>query len=159
MIKNESMKYFFTMIFCFVVVAFSQAQSIGMGTSTPDTTAQLDISSSSRGLLIPRMPWGAIYPMKNPAKGLMVFDSTNNRLVVNMGTTSQPLWQSVDNNSSWQLGVATGGIARGFGTYDKSPIYFVLGGQTAGIFDPLDTTLTAHTLAIGESSMLRSRHG
>jgi hypothetical protein len=149
------MKYFFTIMLWFGVGGIGWAQSVGIGTGTPDTTAQLDISSSSRGLLMPRMPWGSIYTMKNPGKGLMVFDSTNNRLVVNMGTSTQPLWESVDNNSSWQLGGNTGGIGRGFGTYDKSPVYMVLGGQVAGILDPLDTTLTAHTIAIGEGSMLQ----
>ena len=36
-------------------VAQSQAQSVGIGTTTPDASAQLDIVSTTKGLLIPRM--------------------------------------------------------------------------------------------------------
>jgi hypothetical protein len=47
-------------------MAFSQ--NVGIGTSTPDASAQLDISHVSKGLLIPRMNTAAIASISNPAK-------------------------------------------------------------------------------------------
>src|ERR1700677_214669 len=85
---------------------FSQpdyGQSIGVGTSTPNASAQLDISSTSRGLLIPRMTDAGIVHIASPAKGLMVYDPLTNQLYVNMGTPGSPNWQNIVTNSGWSL--------------------------------------------------------
>ena len=48
------MKKYLLILLCLLTVnAF--AQNVGIGTLTPDASAQLDISSISKGLLIPRM--------------------------------------------------------------------------------------------------------
>jgi hypothetical protein len=54
------------------------AQNIGIGTSMPHPSAILDISSTSKGLLMPRMTAAQRAAIVNPAKGLMVYDSTTN---------------------------------------------------------------------------------
>jgi hypothetical protein len=50
----------------------TQAQ-IGIGTNTPDASSQLDISSTSRGLLPPRMTALQRNSIANPAAGLIVW--------------------------------------------------------------------------------------
>lgn len=50
-----------------------QAQRIGIGTSTPDTSAILDISANNGGILIPRMTTAQRDQIYEPATGLMVF--------------------------------------------------------------------------------------
>ena len=52
--------------------ALTQAQ-IGIGTNTPDASSQLDISSTSRGLLPPRMTALQRNSIANPAAGLIVW--------------------------------------------------------------------------------------
>jgi len=52
---------------------------IGVGTSNPHPSAKLDISSTSMGFLPPRLTTEQIEAIENPANGLVVFCSTDNR--------------------------------------------------------------------------------
>ncbi|MEM6699096.1 MAG: hypothetical protein AAF599_11910, partial [Bacteroidota bacterium] len=57
----------------------TQAQvAINTDNSDPDASAMFDISSTDKGLLIPRMDSTSRENILNPAEGLMVFDSTTN---------------------------------------------------------------------------------
>ncbi len=67
------------------------AQNIGIGTLTPDSTAILDIKSSSKGLLIPRMTMAQRLVMQNPADGLQVFQTD----------TLQGIYSYIKNYQSW----------------------------------------------------------
>jgi hypothetical protein len=53
-----------------------QAQNIGIGTTTPNASALLDMTSSNKGLLIPRMTTTQRNAIGSPAQGLLVYDST-----------------------------------------------------------------------------------
>lgn len=52
------------------------AQPVGVGTNTPDGSAALDVSSTTKGMLIPRMTSGQRTGIATPATGLLVFDAT-----------------------------------------------------------------------------------
>ncbi len=52
----------------------TSAQYVGIGTSDPDTNAILDLNSTSKGLLIPRMTTAQRLAIPVPADGLLVFD-------------------------------------------------------------------------------------
>ncbi len=54
--------------------------SVGIGTVTPNTSAVLDISSTTKGLLIPRMTTAQRTAISSPASGLLVFD-TNTKTI------------------------------------------------------------------------------
>ncbi len=47
--------------------------SIGIGLNDPDNSAELDVSSTSKGFLPPRMTYEQRDAIQNPAEGLMVF--------------------------------------------------------------------------------------
>lgn len=51
---------------------------VGIGTQTPNSSAALEVSDTSKGLLIPRMTMNQRKAINNPAQGLMVYqtDST-----------------------------------------------------------------------------------
>ena len=66
------MKKIFTLIVAFLVIASTFAQ-VGIGTSTPHTSAALDIDSTTKGLLIPRMTNDQRTRISNPVAGLQVF--------------------------------------------------------------------------------------
>ena len=51
---------------------FTIAQSVGIGTTTPATTAALDITSTTKGLLPPRMTETQRDAIVNPANGLIL---------------------------------------------------------------------------------------
>lgn len=56
-------------------VSFSQSVGINTDGSAPDPSAQLDIKSTSKGLLIPRMTTAERTGVANPAVGLLVYDN------------------------------------------------------------------------------------
>ncbi|MEY8848999.1 hypothetical protein AB9K26_09295 [Psychroserpens sp. XS_ASV72] len=60
------------LVFVFLFVQFSYAQ-VGIGTSTPDPSAILDISSTEGGLLLPRMNLSQRNSITNPATGLLIY--------------------------------------------------------------------------------------
>ena len=60
------------LLFLFVLTSFAvTAQNVGIGTSTPNASAQLEITSTNKGVLIPRMSTSQINAIVNPAKGLI----------------------------------------------------------------------------------------
>lgn len=58
----------------------------GLFTATPDASAALDISSSSRGLLPPRLSLAQRDAIASPAAGLTIFNTTSNHLNYYDGT-------------------------------------------------------------------------
>ena len=66
------MKQFFTFLAAVLLTATISAQ-VGVGTTTPDASAALDITSTTKGLLIPRMTNAQRQSISNPAAGLQVF--------------------------------------------------------------------------------------
>jgi hypothetical protein len=58
---------------------------IGIGTSTPDASAILDLSSTSKGLLMPRMTTLQQTALVSPAIGLTIFNTTIGQIQSNKG--------------------------------------------------------------------------
>jgi len=87
------MKTIFLTILAMGCVLHMQAQ-LGVGTNTPNSKALLDLQSSSRGLLVPRMTTTAkntfTAGMNATHKGMVLCDSTLNQLQVWNGSA----WQS-----------------------------------------------------------------
>jgi len=67
-----------TFLFFIFCSFYSFSQNVGIGTTTPNASAALEIQDTSRGLLIPRMTMMQRSAIQNPAEGLMVYqtDST-----------------------------------------------------------------------------------
>ena len=80
----------------------SFAQNIGIGTKSPDATAMLDITSSSKGMLIPRMTTAQRNAISLPANGLLVYDSTDNSFWFRKANSWVALSGSGNGNSVWQ---------------------------------------------------------
>lgn len=60
-----------------VVIAnqlFAQ-QNVGVGTTTPDPSAILDLAATDKGFLVPRVNQSERLAILNPARGLMVYDT------------------------------------------------------------------------------------
>jgi phage baseplate assembly protein gpV len=67
------------LLFFMAILSISEAQvSINNEGTDPNESAMLDISSTDKGLLIPRMSSVQRQQIENPANGLMVFDETTN---------------------------------------------------------------------------------
>ena len=76
-----------TLLFC----GFSYAQ-VGIGTTTPDQSSMLDVTSDSQGLLVPRMTTAERNAITDPAKSLLIFDTTENKYYYNDGNKTTPNW-------------------------------------------------------------------
>ena len=61
-------------IVSFLCFGVSVAQT-GIGTTTPDVSAKLDISSTTKGLLVPRMTATEKGAIATPAKGLLIYQT------------------------------------------------------------------------------------
>ncbi len=91
-------------IICVLIIVqcyLTTAQTVGIGTTTPNASAQLDIVSTSKGLLIPRMTAAQRAAIASPAIGLMVYETTTNSLWLFNGT----VWvqQSSGGVSPWAV--------------------------------------------------------
>lgn len=80
------MKNFTFLLFLFIT-QYSHAQSIGIGSNnTPHPSAALDVNSTTKGFLVPRMTSAQRTAIASPTKGLQVFDTTTNSFWYYNGT-------------------------------------------------------------------------
>ena len=74
-VKISTIKKIGAVLFLIAVHTVVLAQSVGIGTTTPNASAQLDVSSTAKGMLVPRMTTAQRTAIASPAKGLLVFDN------------------------------------------------------------------------------------
>jgi len=91
------MKLIFVFICFLVVTKYSPAQSIGVGTTTPQSSAVLDISSNSKGFLLPLVSSSQRIAIANPANGLLVYDTTSQRFY----QYQDGAWRYIINSDYW----------------------------------------------------------
>jgi uncharacterized protein (TIGR02145 family) len=78
------------MMFCSLA---SMAQ-VGIGTTTPNTNAALDLESTTQGMLFPRITTAQRDAIASPAKGLTIFNTDFNFIQTNISTTSTANWKN-----------------------------------------------------------------
>ncbi|MBS1602685.1 MAG: hypothetical protein JST42_08450, partial [Bacteroidetes bacterium] len=125
-----------------VLCAFSRAQGIGIGTSSPNPSAQLDISSTTRGLLIPRMTQTQRNAIAGPAAGLLIYQTDNTAgFYYNAGTSAAPSWKAVSAADGWTLkgNSGTDAATNFIGTTDDKPIHFRVNNVNAGQIDSVNS--------------------
>lgn len=70
---------------------------VGIGTTDPNNSSMLEVSSTSKGFLPPRMLESERDAITNPASGLLIYNSTSNKLNYYNGTS----WLNVDGTGSY----------------------------------------------------------
>jgi|GEM_PF-683960 len=83
--------FLFSAIITFNLTAIAQ-NNIGIGTNTPDASAVLDITSTTKGLLIPRITGVQRTAIASPATGLLVFDTDTKTIWTYDGTAWKNLY-------------------------------------------------------------------
>jgi hypothetical protein len=63
------------LLFFMIVIATNMFAQVGIGTTTPNASSILDLTSSSQGMLTPRMTTAQRIAIVSPADGLMVYDT------------------------------------------------------------------------------------
>lgn len=74
------------------LVRFKQNGQVGIGTNSPASTSILDISSTTRGFLPPRMTTTQRDAISSPAEGLTIYNLTDHKTQTWDGTTWQSHW-------------------------------------------------------------------
>lgn len=119
-----SNKYRFYITFLFVIFISSKfyaQNNMGIGTTTPNASSILELSSTDKGLLIPRVTLdnaATAAPVTSPAEGLLIYNAT--------GTEAHGFWYW--DGTQW-LQVGSGGATGG--TLDDA---YNSGGNGAGRF-------------------------
>jgi hypothetical protein len=83
------MKIFKTGILTLIIGLFANmtiAQSVGINTTSPDSSAVLDIISTTKGLLMPRMSAAQMNAISAPATGLAVYNTDSSTICIYTGT-------------------------------------------------------------------------
>ena len=143
------------------LLTFSNTHAqVGIGIPTPDQSAQLHVSSTSKGLLIPQMTDQQRTAIANPATGLLVYQTDGSAgFYFNMGTATAPAWKLLvtdnlgipgtagqtllHNGSTWVANSnlvndpANGNIGIGVAPSPSSKLHAVdaAGGTTVGSFE------------------------
>jgi cytoskeletal protein CcmA (bactofilin family) len=91
------MKRILFFLFAVLTAQFADAQSVGIGTATPNARAALEINSTTKGLLIPSMTTSQRLAIASPPNGLMVYDTERNSFYHYTGTT----WSAILNGDYW----------------------------------------------------------
>lgn len=73
-------------------VSLSISGQIGVNTNNPHQSAALDVTSTTKGFLIPSMSELNKNQINKPAHGLFVYDTTLKCLSINTGTETAPIW-------------------------------------------------------------------
>lgn len=84
----------------YTVNGYSQGVAINETNDLPDPSAILDIQSTEKGILVPRMTQSQRNEILNPANGLMIFQTDNTPgFYFNSGTPVTPDWQMIGSNA------------------------------------------------------------
>lgn len=148
-----------------VASTFTQAQ-VGVGANNPNPSAQLEISSTSKGLLPPRMTITQRNAIISPATGLIIFNTTNNALNIYFSGAWYQLSNSVVLGSIASLVTASpinnGSLVSGSAASGVSSVVSYTGGNgenysgqsvpSTGVTG-LTATLPAGIFALGEGTL------
>lgn len=120
-----------------VVGAFAQ-KNVGIGTIAPEESAVLDLTSTNKGFLMPRMTSEEKNYIKNPAKGLMVYQTNEaSGYYFYNGTQWKPLSENdqksiaIDPNN-WDFDGSEPPIGGFLGTNNSQPLIFKTSGVRTG---------------------------
>jgi hypothetical protein len=144
---------FFFLANCVAAVA---QQSVGIGTTTPNASAQLDIASTTKGLLAPRMTFAQRSAIASPATGLLVYQTDffagfyyyNGSVWTNINSGNpvsywSPLGNNIYNNNTGNVGIGLATPSEKFHLKGAGRI------DAAGSFGGAELNLYAATAADG----------
>lgn len=124
--QNKSTSLLLILFIIFIEKAAAQNIAINTTGNMPDTSAMLDITSTNKGLLVPRMTTAQMQAIPQPATGLLVYNTTISLFEVNTGTPASPNWLPLSTSgSAWSVSGNTGtnSSIHFIGTADSVPLH------------------------------------
>lgn len=133
-----------------------KSDNVGIGTTKPDPSAILDLNSTNKGLLLPRMSQDQRNAISNPAMGLMIFQTDQNvGTYVYDGTIWQPAARvgSTATVGAWDLQGSNIDATDFIGSKNNFSLKFKVNNQTAGLIDHIvGNTSIGHLTLTGLTS-------
>jgi hypothetical protein len=113
---------------------FPATGSAGIGTTSPNASAALEIKSTTQGLLISRMTQTQRNAIVSPAIGLMIYQTTNTPGFYYYDGSWKPV---TPKSKGWQLtgNSGTDTAINFLGTIDAMPLIIKVNNQRAGYLD------------------------
>ena len=125
----------------FAATLSAQSVSVNSDGSAANASAMLEIKSTVKGLLIPRMTHLQEANIVSPATGLMVYQTDGTvGMYINNGTPATPNWQLITASSNAWGTTGNSGTVDGtsfIGTTDNIPFNIMVNNQRAGRIDHL----------------------
>ena len=135
-------RFLFLVILSFMLIpVFAQT---GIGTTTPHASAKLDVTSTDKGFLPPRMTSAQRTAIQNPASGLMVYQTDGTAGLYYYGNGG---WIYIINSTTNVLSVVNGGT----GTTTSTGTGSVVLNTNASLANP---TLTTPSLGVASGTSL-----
>ena len=132
------MKQTFLLFIAMIAAVYGSAQNVGIGTTAPDASSKLEISSGNSGILIPRLTAVQRMGIINPANGLLVFDTDSAAFAYRTGSAWFFITGSTNKANNWSTTGNAGTNANSFiGTTDLQPLRFRVNDVPAGWVDSL----------------------
>ncbi len=116
--------------FCFCTNLSAQSVAINTDGSTANTSALLDVKSTTKGLLIPRMNKAQRNAIAVPANGLLVYVNAPDTIGLSFYDGTAWKWVEEKNNNAWGIN-GNSGTTPGvnfIGTADLTDLSFGIGG-------------------------------
>jgi hypothetical protein len=92
-VRNSALKALTICLFYFMAKPIQAQNNMGVGTTSPDPSAVLEVASTAKGMLVPRMFASERTAIVTPATGLIVYQTDGTAgFYYNAGTTVSPSW-------------------------------------------------------------------
>lgn len=88
--KNGNALYLFLVLLTYIPM--NTSAQVGIGTTSPDPSAKLHVDATTQGFLPPRMTTTQRNAIATPADGLIIFNTTTNRLEIKTTISSTTTW-------------------------------------------------------------------
>ena len=145
------MKHFLLFLLLTVLVTVTAQAQINVGsTAPPDSSAMLQISGTTKGFLPPRMTRDSMYLIHNPAKGLLIFNTSDSLFYFKRDSgwvalaANDQLWlrngTAIYNSNTGNIGIGTTTPATALHVVGTNPL--TLTGVQTGTNTSSDSLLT-----------------
>lgn len=127
---------------CILFAHINAGAQVGIGTTTPNSSSILDMTSTTKGLLAPRMNAAQKNAVASPATGLLIYQTDGTAGFYYYDGTQ---WlMLVDENRGWGT-TGNANLVDGtnfLGTTDLVPLALKVNNEKSGLIDPINTVTT-----------------
>jgi Chaperone of endosialidase len=154
-----------TMLLCMCAAA----QNVGIGIATPNPSAMLEVASTDKGMLVPRMFAAQRIALPIPANGLLVYDIDSTCFAYQVGGNWFFLKGTSNIANNWNtIGNASTTAANFIGTTDAQDLIFKRNNVHAGLLSLSNTSWGVNAnpsnngienIAIGKHALISNKTG